>query len=305
MKTSLKKNSKKSRTRTRTKSKSKSKSKVLVLDYTSFKNKIKNIDILSYIYTKKIPPILFKTSSFELDKAPSEIKDILYNPENKNYITVYFSDTDIISFIKEEYPEFYDDYANVRPGAFKADIFRLLVLYLYGGIYNDIGHMFLRPIGQIVSENDELVLTKDWISTSHKAIHNSFMGAYPRHPLILSFIENVMKNVHTHYYGSNPLDITGPTALGLIFNNFFSSDKKNKKNKILTGSHVYKNHDSIDFHVKFYYNDSVNIDDTIGTPVIRLKFPNYYDIMYTNRNVKRYGDMWKDREVYIQQSIKK
>ena len=289
------------------KTKSKSKNKILVLDYNSFKNEIKNIDILSYIYSKKIPPFLFKTSSFELNKVPPEIRDMLYLKENKDYITVYFSDADIISFIKEEYPEFYDDYTNVRPGAFKADIFRLLVLYLYGGIYNDIGHMYLRPIKDIVSSTDELVLTKDWIDTSPKAIHNSFMAAYPRHPLILSFIENVMKNVHTRYYGKHPLDITGPTALGLFFNNFFSrNDQKIKvKNKIITGSHIYKGHDSVEYHVKFYYNDSVNIDTETEEPIIRLKFPNYYNIMYINRNVKRYGDMWKDQEVYIKNSLKK
>jgi hypothetical protein len=39
-----------------------------------------------------------------------------------------------------------------------------------------------------------------------------------------------------------------------------------------------------------------NIVNANGTKCIITKFPNYYDIMYNNRNVLHYNDLWKSKK---------
>lgn len=59
--------------------------------------------------------------------------------KNKNYKFIFYDDNATIKFIKEEFPEFYQFYKRINEGygAAKADIFRVLILYKYGGIYID------------------------------------------------------------------------------------------------------------------------------------------------------------------------
>jgi hypothetical protein len=59
--------------------------------------------------------------------------------KNKNYNFIFYDDNARKKFIKEEFPEFYEFYKRINKGygAAKADIFRVLILYKYGGIYID------------------------------------------------------------------------------------------------------------------------------------------------------------------------
>jgi hypothetical protein len=59
--------------------------------------------------------------------------------KNKEYKFIFFDDNDRKKFIKKEFPDFYNFYDRINEGygAAKADIFRVLILYKYGGIYID------------------------------------------------------------------------------------------------------------------------------------------------------------------------
>jgi mannosyltransferase OCH1-like enzyme len=59
--------------------------------------------------------------------------------KNENYKFIFYDDNARIKFIKENFPEFYEFYKRINKGygAAKADIFRVLILYKYGGIYID------------------------------------------------------------------------------------------------------------------------------------------------------------------------
>jgi mannosyltransferase OCH1-like enzyme len=59
--------------------------------------------------------------------------------KNENYKFIFYDNDARITFIKEYFPEFYYFYERINKGygAAKADIFRVLILYKYGGIYID------------------------------------------------------------------------------------------------------------------------------------------------------------------------
>ena len=66
---------------------------------------------------------------------------ILYNKKNNPELEFrFYDDIKIKKFIKKYYPEFYKFFICINKdyGAAEADIFRILILYHYGGIYIDI-----------------------------------------------------------------------------------------------------------------------------------------------------------------------
>lgn len=86
-----------------------------------------------------IPKTIYYTHE-NYEKVKKFERQINYSKSNnKNYKFVFYDDNARINFIKEYFPEFYYFYERINKGygAAKADIFRVLILYKYGGIYID------------------------------------------------------------------------------------------------------------------------------------------------------------------------
>lgn len=256
---------------------------------------------------REIPKIIFRTASFHLCRAPFIIKYHLENTllNNPGYIQVYFDDQDCVEFIKEYYPEYLADYDVLIPTAFKADLWRLLVMHKYGGIYNDIGHIYLQPISLLVDNTDELVLTIDhnkapnsefeFIPHSSTLLHNAFFASYRKHNVIKLLIEYIIRNIRERKYGDSPLDITGPNAWGKFFENHFGLSEKATKGMYSYNGHRVK---LVNYYV-YRFKDLRNyIADLNGIPVIQTKFKDYYDIIYTHQNLSHYDILWRKRLVY-------
>lgn len=65
---------------------------------------------------------------------------------NPEYNYMFWTDNDIQTFIKDKYPEYYNIFLRAPLGIQKSDIFRILVLHYYGGVYADIDFECLIPI---------------------------------------------------------------------------------------------------------------------------------------------------------------
>jgi len=245
---------------------------------------------------KGIPKIIFRTSYFEWEALPPEIKQVLDESSEMcpEYQQVYLSDQDCISFITEFYPQYFQLYSSLIPGAFKADFIRLLLLYKYGGIYNDMGHTYIKPITNIIHPEDELVLIIESDRSIPYALHNAFMAAYPEHPVIQRMIEEVTNNIRNRYYGKCNLDVTGPMTVGKAYNKFMN---RNETEPMIHGNHIENG-----YKIKLLQTlvlENQFILDGFGNQVIRTKFPNYNHIMYYGRNVQRYGELWESHNIYI------
>ena len=86
-----------------------------------------------------IPKIVYYTHENE-NKRKQFIKQInISKRNNKNYQFIFYDAIKRANFIKKHFIEFYEFYQRINSeyGAAKADIFRVLVLYKYGGIYID------------------------------------------------------------------------------------------------------------------------------------------------------------------------
>jgi mannosyltransferase OCH1-like enzyme len=167
-------------------------------------------------------------------------------------------------------------------------------LYHFGGVYSDIGHIFLQPMTSFINfDFDECVLVKD-LHDKFIQIHNAFMAAYPRHPLIKSMLVHITKNIENKYYGNSPLAITGPDALGVLFSKYYGLP--NNKN-INSGVYSFYNN-----KVKFLRLDSSifqnHIVDINDNKIIKTKFDNFKAIVYSDDVLPHYSEIWKNKQVY-------
>lgn len=241
---------------------------------------------------KNIPKKIFMTHKFELDELPQVIRDNIQNTKSKNqgYEVIYYSDSDAEKFISENFPEYLEDYKALVPGAYKADLLRLLLLYKYGGVYNDIGHMYIEPISNFISSKESLVVCKDsgLGGLPSYYLHNAIIASVPGHPMIKKGIDVVIENIRNRFYGNVPLEPTGPGAFGKAFNLHFG---RNVENPIDIGM--------FDEETKILNHTKDRIDDIDGTKIIKTKFDNYYETVYPGGMDKNYyRDLWNKREIY-------
>lgn len=75
----------------------------------------------------------------------------------------FYDDSDIAKFISTFYgPHILKYYERINPqyGPARADLFRYLLLYKYGGVYLDIKSTFTKPIDEVVQTDDQYLLAQ-------------------------------------------------------------------------------------------------------------------------------------------------
>lgn len=83
--------------------------------------------------------------------------------QNPGWTYNFYSDSDVEGFIKQEFgEEILSYYLRIHPsyGAARADLFRYLVIYKFGGVYLDIKSRFLRPIDDVLVADEQFVVSR-------------------------------------------------------------------------------------------------------------------------------------------------
>jgi mannosyltransferase OCH1-like enzyme len=237
-----------------------------------------------------IPKWIFKTGPFELDELPELYKHIFLDMLDKNpsYELFYFSDADCEEFIKDNYDEEHlNAYNLLIPTAYKADFWRTLVLYKYGGCYGDFSQSMLVSFDSITEGMDRVLVLDTPASTS--ALYNAFMCTKAGDDVLRRTIHFIKNNIDKRHYGHDTLDITGPRVLGRAYCEIVY---RNSRSSIPVGKHGTTN------ILNNPHESKVFIVNSEGTPMILKKLSNHWDIVYNNRGVKHYGELWHERNVF-------
>jgi len=174
-----------------------------------------------YNILSEIPKKVFQT--WKHKNLPTHMHNVRDQnmKDNPEFEFILFDDADCSQFI---YSNFSDDvihaYESIIPGAFKADLWRACILYVYGGIYIDIKfrcHNGFRLYALL--EKEHFVIDRPiegtW-ETDYYGIYNAFMVCKPRNEYLLTIINNIVKNVKERSYGFNALYPTGPGLYGKV-----------------------------------------------------------------------------------------
>jgi mannosyltransferase OCH1-like enzyme len=164
-----------------------------------------------------IPRFVFRTGRFTLDELPKEVYEY-YQSEmanNPGYTLFYFDDADCRQLIADTQNESWvSTYDNLIPPAYKADFWRYVALFQFGGIYLDFSHMALVPFDEIIGIHKELFL-KD--KTDNHGINNSFIACTSGNKVLCEAIKLCVENVHSKNMGLRIFEITGPQLLDTAF----------------------------------------------------------------------------------------
>lgn len=105
-------------------------------------------------------------------------------------------------------------YHKLKPIAFRCDLIRLCILYLYGGMYSDLKQVSLHRLP--VDDFDRIItLDRKLVWCDVQPTQNCFIAVRAFDPLIRDYIEQIVQNVTSSYYGQSALHPTGPAAFTL------------------------------------------------------------------------------------------
>ena len=178
-------------------------------------------------YNSIIPLKIYQTW-YTKDLLPymkNNIEQLKYiNPEFEYSL---FDDNDCREFIKNNFEEdVLITFDKLKPGAYKADLWRYCILYINGGVYLDIKFKCVNGFKLIALTEKERfptdVVISEYPKEPNKAVYNGFMMALTKNKKLFNAIQQVVLNVKLNYYGNSPLDPTGP----IMFGNFFPYEYK-------------------------------------------------------------------------------
>jgi len=163
-----------------------------------------------------IPAIIWQTNFTNRVTLPVYLNYLFNKLMAPHYEHRFMVTDEREAFIRENFPlEFLEAYLQLQIGAAQADLWRLLVLQKFGGVYMDIDAHLVWPLHwSIPAEATELYLR---IKTGE--ISNYFIASAPNNPRLQRVIDKVIQNIRERS-SENVYDLTGPG----VFNEVLGSE---------------------------------------------------------------------------------
>lgn len=135
-----------------------------------------------------IPKTIWQTYKTEYPPLVSVECIRSWTNANPAYEWMYFDDFACDQFMKDHFSsDYYNIYDSLPFGIMKADMWRIAIVYIYGGFYADLDTFCHRALDAWIS-TEELLVSEE---TPHGSICNYFFGATPKHPALLLALESI------------------------------------------------------------------------------------------------------------------
>lgn len=238
-----------------------------------------------WISDKNTPP-----SNFVIEKI-NNLKKMYSDCEY-----IFYDDKSLISILKNNFPkEVLLAYKKCKPYAFKADLGRYCLLYLYGGYYFDVS---ICPEFRLNHNNESFILKGESVivdNNSYGLLDNGIMYfETPLNDFLRLAIEKSVENILTHNYGKHPLDITGP----MMLHSLNHVNIKKYHSVINEGQKVIM----VDNKIWFTYLNGFSSKPPFNNKNTSLNINDF-----GNKGTNSYSEMWFNKDVFkgIEQKYKK
>jgi mannosyltransferase OCH1-like enzyme len=219
---------------------------------------------------------------------------------NINYEYKYWDDNACYNFLVDHFDEkVLDAYNSLYAGAFKSDIFRLCVLYIFGGIWSDISSSCIISIDKIITNNKlNLLVVKDNPSQKYYGnIYQAFIIVEQNSFIIKSILDFTVDKVlnYNHYNTIYPellgdsIAVTGPTVFAIGLNKFLERPDL----QIINDNTVYVFRNNKNYFIKFidHYHGEILFDNK---KIIKSKYNNWEN----DRSNVHYSELFKQGYIY-------
>lgn len=167
-----------------------------------------------------IPQIIFSTWKSKTDLGNfTEYVNSVKN-KNKDFKYIIYDDYDCDLFVKNYYPQYYKYYKKLELPVQKADLWRYLIIYHYGGWYSDMDIYAYSGFSSIkIPEiSDDLLIVEQEFPAPLKYRQVQYaqywFAATPKHPVLWKIIQRVIYNIQSEIYTKEmenyTLYLTGP-----------------------------------------------------------------------------------------------
>lgn len=178
--------------------------------------------VFMYWHSNNIPPEYQNYIDNNKNLCPN-LEFVLFNNESaRNYIKNNCSQPCLLA------------YDNLKPYAFKSDLFRYCIINNESGIYIDTKSQFTTLFkswlkNHLIDNSNKCVLLQDYhhgeesytqpdnTIISYPAIQNCFILSPKNNKFLQLAIDNIIQNTKDNYYGQTSLSVTGPGLLGRLY----------------------------------------------------------------------------------------
>jgi mannosyltransferase OCH1-like enzyme len=180
-------------------------------------------------------------------------------------------------------PQVLKAYKKIKPYAYKADLARYCLLYLYGGWYMD-AYVTLREPLPYANGVDHVVF-RDAPTPGNPSwdVQNAVIYSVQGSAILAAAINKAVENIQKEFYGVNSLCPTGPNLFGQVLASFGPSEKNITGMYMpLTPAHSSKNYAFVlpDGRILAWGKKSAGSQQRITEPGM-----NDYNHYYANRDV--------------------
>ena len=234
---------------------------------------LKNLDAI--LDNSEIPLHIYQT--WHSNTLPQYMQECVnkLKKDNPEFSYHFYNDFDCREYIKDNFnKDVLHAFDKLIPGAYKADLWRYCILYKKGGIYLDIKYQCENGF-KLIQLTDKEYFVKDIPKLGRLGIYNAFMICKPGNKILLNCIDKIVENIKHKYYGSSPLEISGP----LLMSKYFSPLDINN----LQLQHVQEK-------TNFYITNN-------GIKILKI-YPEYRSEQRLYQKNKYYAELWHKRRVY-------
>jgi mannosyltransferase OCH1-like enzyme len=131
-----------------------------------------------------------------------------------------WDDNDNERFVAGHFPQYVEQYRQIKRGVVKADLARYMYLYVRGGFYFDTDYKMLAPIGEdLLSQACVLPVSRgDACNPSTMRLGNAVMGSVPRHAFWSDFLRELFAGGSLENLAEERIEkTTGPEGLTDFF----------------------------------------------------------------------------------------
>jgi mannosyltransferase OCH1-like enzyme len=223
---------------------------------------------------------IIQTYESELNDLPQEAYDCIQKWKflNPGWNYLYFSENDRLKFVKDNFgKEWLNLYKKLPLGIMKANVFKYMSLFIYGGLYADLDHLPNVSIESWLDLNKKFVLVGDEEDPSF-IFSIAVFASEPNSNILKSILSIVKKNIKNNNFSNidkySVLQMTGeiPFSEGKII------DPQKQIN--VNQGHEYYNKTEIANKIGFYCFGGKDWDIFRGKAVTNLDAANNWKNKY-------------------------
>jgi len=228
----------------------------------------------------------------------SQIKKLY--PDSEYHL---YCGAELENIIKDNFDsDVFISYKKLKPYAYKADLARLCLLYLYGGLYIDLNLYFIDTIPNL--DKLQFFAFRDLSRASKQSwsVQNGIMYSLPQSKILKTAIDLIVEHCKNEYYGVQYLDVSGTTVLGIAITkslphfgistkgelDFFKIDCFDEETRLKVVDMGYKSENMLGFILDH------------GDKLIAIRKPSRGgDVKNMGfEKTNNYVEMWKNRDIY-------